>query len=666
VRLVLFILIILSSAGISVAWEAQTFTEDPDSGWEEQTFDAADVTSAKGSGYDSGGVANDQLGSKEGLNERASEPLTGRGTDLVTLSGEERGRSNLSRASSSAYLQIFIQPGTTGDLNVLYASQDLNFDGTFDHTFSPSRKVSGICADGYVTCDPGTWNSCEYWSWGVNTGKIIADETTISGVSGCYCINNSCGTSLAMSNISQILSSLGGGAAAALSTANPNHQITQSDINTNTMTVVFYGQDVTEEQVDSSGNIPINPTVTQTDYYSRPGRTSRADIERDTRSMVSGQGANPESNYSLVLGVGLRSGNNLSEQTCLIERNITFTNENYVCSDEEPLVNATVLGERITKTYYLVDIGERVVRDDCDIGRIPSLYPEFHWVPTDGVSLGYIETPPSNTTPTGKYSYVYLDCDRRDGTDRGRYRVYEYYVLCSKDRDYMTENIGDGCLGLASDENCQVKHEEVDGVFVLRNRGATGLIPESSARTYVGSIDTHVIFRPWWQKYRTYECRNDNQAFNFEDAIARSMKAMETAGLANNKATEINYTDISKDPTTGAWSSRNKTINVPEADPTMDCDLRCKVRRPVLSTDMTYVGAASNQRANNTGPNPLPANAQWKFMYLQCGTDGCPTIAGDVIMKGCQCLNEFAEVTAVMESLNRAGKDIICSDGVRR
>lgn len=667
-RLVLSILILFAFPGSSFAWEAQTFTEDPESGWEEQSFDPSEAGDSKAAAQTNAREANSQLGNAGGLNEKAVKPLTGKRSSLATLSGESRGSATLSNASSSAFLQIFIRPGKTGDLDIVYASQDLDFDGRFDHTFSPSKNVSGVCSNGYVSCDPGTWNSCSYWSWGVKDAKLMAHETTVTGVSGCYCINNSCGTSLALKNMEHVLNSLGGGASGVLTAANPNYQITQAEVQPDNLLILFYGQDVTDQAKDQEGFVIDNRTVTQTDYYSRGAAVAAASIEADTETLVRSQSASSLSNYSLATSVIGKTGKSLYSESCLIERNIVHGSDTYTCDEPVTIDDRIVLSERNTKYYYQVFLG-RIAKpwssEDCKIGKVPGLFPEYHWTPTDGAVLGTTADPPDNSSSVGKYWYIFLDCIKLDGPDTGVYNAYEYYMRCDREMDYIKETIGDGCASLADNPDCILKSETVDGVEIMRNGVMTGLVPETGVVAVVGNLGSYEVARPWWQKYRTYQCNRSSEKFNFDDAIKRSKTGSSTAGDAENKSTLINYTDMSKDPNTGLWTSNSESLSLAESDPTVDCEKRCKIKRSVTSTDMTLVGSADERRADNTGESPLPANEQWRFVYAACSEeDVCPTKPGDILLKGCQCLSEFAEVTAVMEALNQAGKDVICSDGV--
>jgi hypothetical protein len=43
----------------------------------------------------------------------------------------------------------------------------------------------------------------------------------------------------------------------------------------------------------------------------------------------------------------------------------------------------------------------------------------------------------------------------------------------------------------------------------------------------------------------------------------------------------------------------------------------------------------------------------------------CPAGAGEEVLISCQCINEFAEAATIMETMNQAGKDLICSDGTK-
>ena len=112
-------------------------------------------------GKEAGFMALGRFGSAAASNSNISVPMTNKGTNLYTLDGTNGFDAALSSPSSNKFLQILIQPSGTGDLQKLIVSQDINTDGTFDHTIDLPFMVSGICTNGVVGCEPGTWSGCK-------------------------------------------------------------------------------------------------------------------------------------------------------------------------------------------------------------------------------------------------------------------------------------------------------------------------------------------------------------------------------------------------------------------------------------------------------------------------------------------------------------------------
>jgi hypothetical protein len=92
--------------------------------------------------------------------------------------------------------------------------------------------VSGICANGIISCQPGTWNQCLSFRWDIDGGKSLKlAQVDMPALSGCYCVNNSCGTNLVWNNLNSVLGDLGGGMVGALTTADPRIGVAQAQIN---------------------------------------------------------------------------------------------------------------------------------------------------------------------------------------------------------------------------------------------------------------------------------------------------------------------------------------------------------------------------------------------------------------------------------------------------
>ena len=87
------------------------------------------------------------------------------------------------------------------------------------------------------------------------------------------------------------------------------------------------------------------------------------------------------------------------------------------------------------------------------------------------------------------------------------------------------------------------------------------------------------------------------------------------------------------------------------------CEQACKTRRPKQNTQASLSGT-DNMYQNNT--------LSYDFLYYQCNNGVCPAGAGETILKNCQCIDDFAESVSIMSALAAAGKDIICSSGIKQ
>src|SRR3546814_7179272 len=75
---------------------------------------------------------------------------------------------SLACQKTSSLLEILIQPDGTGDTNTVRIARDTDLDGSFDRVSTLPVPVSGICANGVIACQPGSWNACNYHRWNVD------------------------------------------------------------------------------------------------------------------------------------------------------------------------------------------------------------------------------------------------------------------------------------------------------------------------------------------------------------------------------------------------------------------------------------------------------------------------------------------------------------------
>ncbi len=203
-------------------------------------------------------------GSKSGITNNVSNPLTSSNTPMTTVDGAVSFSGQLQCPNSQRFMEVLIQPGATGDITTLIVSQDTNFDGNLDYTYEAPFPVSGICANGVVACNPGTWTNCQTYQWVSDTsGRISLQVVPLTALGGCFCVNNSCGTNLVFANTPTIMNVIGGGVAGAIQKNDSRYAISKVVIDG--MDATYYGQN--SGGCTASSSLPANAEQ----YYYNPG-----------------------------------------------------------------------------------------------------------------------------------------------------------------------------------------------------------------------------------------------------------------------------------------------------------------------------------------------------------------------------------------------------------
>ena len=153
------------------------------------------------------------------------------GQPIATIDNSKSFNPNLSCQKSATLMEVLIQPSASGDIGSVQVARDTDLDGTVDSRAALPVPVSGICANGVISCAPGTWSQCRYFRWDIApAGTLKLTESPMTGLAGCYCVNNSCGTNLVWGNLPSVLGDLGGGMIGALTTADPRIGVAQAVI----------------------------------------------------------------------------------------------------------------------------------------------------------------------------------------------------------------------------------------------------------------------------------------------------------------------------------------------------------------------------------------------------------------------------------------------------
>lgn len=261
------------------------------------------------------------LGTSGSVVQNVGNPMTG-GQMMTTPDGQKSFNAKITCPNSQKYMEVFIQPSGTGDLGTVYVAHDVDYDGNFDYTLSLPFVVSGVCGNGVITCNPGTWNNCIPMKWAIqDDGHVTLQNAAWGELGGCYCINNSCGVSLAWGNTASILRDLGGGVAAAIQRKNPKKVVSAAKIQN--FSITYYGQNTGSCTSASGMSGMADPSGTFA-----MGKTDGL-LVAQKNSEVEAQSLDPTSYYSIIKNSAAL--NKPTANSCVVARKVTL-NENHNCA----------------------------------------------------------------------------------------------------------------------------------------------------------------------------------------------------------------------------------------------------------------------------------------------------------------------------------------------
>jgi hypothetical protein len=500
---------------------------------------AADPASAA---RDAAGAALKQFGSSEAIRRNASLPLTSGEARLSTIDGSDAAAVQISRPSSSAFLTVSSQRAASGDLTPVRVRQDLDFDGNFDYGYQPPLPISGICANGVISCDAGTWDHCRTYSWTSDSaGRASLTTSPLNTLAGCYCVNLSCGSP---GNPRDMLKDLGGGAVAVVQERKSGYAVSRVELTDSAIS--YYGQ-------DNSGS----PTgaMPQSAYFNQPSA-----MAGDVNAEVANQAANPDSYYSMVSTSMTERGAATSLQSCSVNRIVTVEQLSRSCPDgkpPDPISGQCVewRGSGSSSGYIFLSLPGSIQIADDRIRLAIDNIGTGNWVELRGAGISqaafcFIEVADNRirdgTTRFGTGAWVELTGSGRSQAPffgievaDGRLRFISMVGNVGQWVPFLTESdavctykaadtINDLCSAMADNPDCSLREETVDSVQTFRNFQPTGLAPLPTARSFAAASPCNAgeppygmtITRDWWRKERSYRCTG-NKNFDFSDAARR-------------------------------------------------------------------------------------------------------------------------------------------------
>ncbi|EHM7904935.1 conjugal transfer protein TraN [Salmonella enterica subsp. enterica serovar Ibadan] len=641
------------------------------------TPDTAKITASKDIAGSISSTVKGKTSNASRLNESQIRPVSGE-NNMKTYDGKTAFDGKAVCKGSSEFMRMLVQPTTNGNLKLLNIMQDTDMNGSLDITTSPGWDISVVCSNGFQTCsDANNAATCTSWAWVADpkSYQLGRKNVAMTDLGGCYCINNSCGSNLAWNNLGQILNDLGGGASQALSRANP--WFTLSQIKVDGVSASFVGGDTASCSIGDSegffGTADGKKILNYKDNYN--AMKSDAESNKNTssayKSITTGS-LNPNEQYDL--------------KSCSVTRNVPLDevklNEIIAFDGGEGTVQQCgtdclqlVMGKIGNNywdgycKYYEVESKFFVKKPD----RIKSAtlvevqYDDWMqmWVSDKVVWNGphgnWTDMGPvpgscqQNTSWKQNPNLDFKQYLNKEGpvTFKLRVEVYdggEGYarvnlkadLSCKEGKDYISNT----CTAYEQDKECQLVEEAVDGVKTFTGGINTGLIPLAQTQVLQGNFCSVPVKRDWFKKNRTYRC-NKKTSFNFDNIIERKAYIDKTVTPGDYKDKMFNNGKVSYGAGELFW---------PDMPKVGDCINMCKTRKPKQTPDMAVSGQVDKN--NKTGV------IKYDNFYYECdATNKCPAEPGEEVIKACQCLNEFAEASAIMQVIRQAGQDMICSSG---
>lgn len=609
------------------------------------------------------------------------------GQPVATVDNSKNFTPTLACQKTANLLEVLIQPNATGDIGMVRISRDTNLDGSFDSVTTLPMPVSGICANGVISCAPGTWNQCHYFRWDLDSTKNLKlTEVDMPQLSACYCVNDSCGSNLVFGNLAAVLKDLGGGMVGALTTADPRIGVAEARING---PVIDY---VGAQTTACTGS----PAIGQTTYRANP-----AAIQGDAFALSS---TNPV--FQALAASSAGAGKAQQIRACTVTREVTlkqFTPEDIIARTSggyativtppgsfswggDPFSIGPLPGDPYTGIDFLMGspghnnlYGGRCTLfdyrmtlhveepDRLKVATLPLFYADdWAQVRIDGTLVGYgpygwtdMSYPPGSCEQN-RTTYYWPNLDLKPWLTKGDHEIWLRVAVGGNGESFAqihaevdtscttTEQLVDLCAGYAADPKCHLADEQVDGVQTFRSGVATGLKPLPQTRLFGNATCTLSLSRPFFERDRTYACATDTAALPEPD--------LSRGAYIIDHSTETLLADRQK-AADGSVTTSTRAFALPSQAPVAACEAICKTRAPKANTAAAPAGVVASQQNSPTGFDT--------FYHVCDAANVCPAGPGEEVVSACGCLDDFPEAVVMMQTVRMSGADMTCTSTAR-
>lgn len=581
------------------------------------------------------GSVQGQFSSPSAISNNLQKPLVGQNGQMATLNGESQFSTQVMCNATNNYLTVSGSVNSIGETD-LTVQFDTNMDGTPD-TNQVFNGISGYCQNGYVSCDPGTWQNCSYAMWQMDQTGLYDVEVPLSNahlLKDCGCANASC-LPVPQDHLIDNIKRFGAAIANTAQKYDPFYII--SDVESTSTSTRYFGQNVKACKVGPEANV--------NNYLSNP-----TNMSSDGLSVAQNNSA-----YQMVVGSATLNKYRTDEAiNCSVTRNIQVSEIKVVrslsfrmYSQGRDYVRCRVnFGSGETScstdgTRYRTQLTNTIDQSSFCASNSNIWLASSSWWYNPPTSSGRLDNTVNLTThsfPTCDNNLI-ADLEIRDrsnsnDTDYYNARQFTYhYEDC-----HLDESIDNQCASMEADPNCELITERVDGIETVLNASATGNTVPPQTLLKNGSTCSTTVTRDFFKKDRTYKCTTSNIPV-----------ALDTSHFQKPVVTEDGA------QVTINTSSGPAVLGITNPAPsTPQCIQSCKVSSTVLDVSVNQSGIASDARTDPTKTSE----------YLkQCTTDNqCPLSDNETLINSCTCTNEFENAIVALQMLRLAGKDLECAD----
>ena len=607
---------------------------------------------------------------------------------MKTLNGQHEFSANFLQSSGKVLIRVSVTPApATGDIQKIYIEQDPEATGTMTNgsvyptSTDEGRLISGVCADGYIACPPGTFSGCTYNKWSTSTDGIIrtVPVATVMDLQACTCFNNYCSSraNVAMMNIDLIAKDFGSGILASFLSSGSGYTV--SGARRSGGVIEYFGVKI--ENVGYSRSASARPTQgNRREIPMASGESvenvkswfSSGEIDPTAASAASEiqrQRAEPNSMYNLLTSI---SNHGSSIRECTNTRLIDVPTEEFHLETNE--VSYTEIQEIAARHYVTQEsnlgfsvrnVGGPVMAEfifptapdvtDTELQQLDVIMNSgsvltgptiiLSGIGCSGVGLN---TATWRKNMGGEGFPIWgpvIPCEAAGAQTI----VTRMKAIATWKAQSLKEIINDGCSALDSNPNCTLRNETWDGRAKTSNFTPTGMATLEICKNYPGELRMTRQCRDWFVQKRDYLCTENSPPYTFSSEEIK--KTQDSAQLNGNVLSYDTHN-----------SHVTAEINTMDAGASY-CEQSCKTRMPIRATTITYTGLSSEQRTAAAA-----ARSGYTYFYHLCkpGDTGelvCPLSAGEQIVQNCTCsiTKDMGDIIGSMEALHDATKDVTCS-----